>query len=163
MRRREFVALAGGAAVWPIAARAQQPAMPLIGYLSSARPGLYAPPAFHQGLSQAGYVEGRNVAIEYHWADVRYDRLPALAAELVRRQVAVIAAFTGPSALAAKAATTARQFGVYVGRVLKGEKPADLPIMQPTKFNLVINMKTAKALGLDVPATVLVRADEVIE
>jgi putative ABC transport system substrate-binding protein len=324
MQRRQFITLLSGAAAgWPLAARAQQAAMPVIGYLSSASPGLYAPPAFHQGLSQAGYVEGHNVAIEYHWADGRYDRLPALAADLVRRQVAVIAAFTGPSALAAKAATTtipiifsiaadpiefglgaslnrpggnvtgvtsltlelgpkrlellhelvptaaviallvnptapnaetqsrrmqaaartlgielpvlhasserdfdtvfatlaqlragglvlgqgvfagsqmeefaaltlrhavpaisgtsefvaaggliaypagntdtARQFGVYVGRVLKGEKSSDLPIMQPTKFSLVINMKTAKALSLDVPATVLVRADEVIE
>ena len=308
---------------WPIAAQAQQPAMPVIGYLSSAASGSYAPSEFHQGLSQAGFVEGRNVAIEYHWADGQYDRLPALAADFVRRQVTVIAASTGPSALAAKAATTTipivfstaldpiefglggslsrpggnvtgvtslsldqgakrlemlhelvptaaviallinptapnaeaqtsrmqaaartlgielpvlhasserdfdaaftklaqvragglviaqdvffgsrtkqivaltvrhavpaiatsrdfpvagglisypgtntdtlRQFGIYVGRILKGEKPADLPIMQPTKFNLVINMKTAKAIGLDVPATVLVRADELIE
>jgi putative ABC transport system substrate-binding protein len=324
MQRREFITLLGGAAAaWPLAARAQQPALPVIGYLSSQAPGTYAPAAFHQGLSQAGYVEGRNVTIEYHWADGRYDRLPALAADLVRRQVAVIAASSGPTALAAKAATTtipivfsiaadpiefglgaslsrpggnvtgvtsltlelgpkrlellhelvptaaviallvnptapnaetqsrrmqaaartlgielpvlhasserdfdtvfatlaqlragglvlgqgvvvgsqierfaaltlrhavpaisgtsefvaaggliaypagnadtARQFGVYVGRVLKGEKSADLPIMQPTKFNLVINMKTAKALGIVVPATVLVRADEVIE
>jgi putative ABC transport system substrate-binding protein len=324
LRRREFIRLlSGAAAAWPLAARAQQPAMPVIGYLSTLAPGSYATPAFHQGLSQAGYVEGRNVAIEYHWADGRYDRLPTLAAELVRRRVTVIAANTGPSALAAKAATTtipivfsiaadpiefglgaslsrpggnvtgvtsltlelgpkrlellhelvptaaviallvnptapnaetqssrlreaartlgielpvlhasserdfdtvfatlaqlragglvlgqgvffgsqleefaalalrhavpaisgtsefvvaggliaypagntdtARQFGVYVGRVLKGEKPADLPIMQPTRFNLVINMKTAKALGLDVPATVLLRADELIE
>jgi len=322
--RRELIAALGGAAAWPLAARGQQqPAMPIIGYLSSEAVGSYAPPAFHQGLSEAGYVEGRNVAIEYHWADGSYDRLPVLAADLVRRQVAVIAAVTGPSALAAKAATTtvpivfwtaldpiefglgaslsrpvgnvtgvtslsltlgpkrlellhellptatviallfnptganaevqarimqvaarslgiqlyvlhasierdfdaafsklaelrasgmvigqdvffgsrseqlaaltvrhaipaiaadrdfavagglityssntietAYQYGFYVGRILRGEKPADLPIMQPTKFDLVINMKAAKALGIEVPRTVFVRANEVIE
>src|SRR5205085_570267 len=229
MRRREFIAGLGGAAVtWPVAVRAQQAPMPAVGFLHSASVRNYELQvnAFREGLANAGYVEGRNVTIEYRWAESQLDRLPALAAELVRRPVAVIAACGSPTvALAAKSATTSipivfetgadpvqiglvaslnhpggnvtgftnvsgglaitadalftdrqhqivalakryavptiyefrhfvvagglisygpdphdsyRQTGSLVGRILKGEKPADLPVMQPSKFELVI-------------------------
>jgi putative ABC transport system substrate-binding protein len=324
MRRREFIAALGGATAWPIAARAQQPAMPVIGYLSSNRPEAVARnmTAFREGLGDAGFVEGRNLSIEYRWAEGRNDRLPALATDLVRHPVAVIAT-NGIAAVAAKEATSripivfetgsdpvqsgliaalnrpggnvtgifflarsltakrlellhdmvpaaasigylfnptnlpaesdtrevevaARVLGVrllpfraqtrneietafatlireradallaefdplffdqrellvalaarhrlpatyhdrqlveagglmsygaaisdgyrfvgtYTGRILKGEKPADLPVQQSTRVELIINMKTAKALGLTVPPTLFALATEVIE
>jgi putative ABC transport system substrate-binding protein len=327
MRRRGFVALLGGAAAWPLAARAQRKVMPVIGWLNplnAASPSTDDKflAAFLKGLGESGYIEGQNVAIEYRWAEGRYDRLPELAADLVTRKVDVIAAFGAPSALAAKRATSTipivfdsgdpigdglvgslarpvgnltgvsalsvelmpkrlellsevvpqarviallvnpnnanaeriirdvqeaarakgvelpilkagsaseidaafaslvrlhagalvvgtdiffdsgrdqlvalasnhavpaifesrefaaagglisygsslasvlRQVGVYTGKILRAAKPADLPVQQPTTFELVINLKTAKALGLIVPQSIFARADEVIE
>jgi ABC-type uncharacterized transport system substrate-binding protein len=326
LRRRDFITLLGGAAAaWPLAARAQQTAMPVIGFLgsSSAADRARLVTAFRQGVRETGYVEGQNVAIEYRWAQDQYDRLPDLAADLVRRQVAVIAAHDSPSAIVAKAATTTipivfasggdpvklglvaslnrpggnvtgitfivaelgakqlgllhelqpgavrvavlvdpnypltesfvsdiraaassirkqievleaptgrdidavfaslaqkpvdallvgpgsllynrrvqivtlatyhrvpaiysqrewaeagglmsygtslgdayRQAGVYTGRVVKGEKPADLPVIQSVKFEFAINLNTAKAFGLSFPPGLLAIADEVIE
>jgi putative tryptophan/tyrosine transport system substrate-binding protein len=326
LKRRDFITLLGSAAAaWPLAAQAQQQAMPVIGFLGAALPGPFAPQvaAFRQGLDEAGYVEGRNVTIEYRWAAGQYDRLAAMAAELVHRQVAAIVAVSIPAAIAAKAATatipivfnvtgdpvrlglvaglarpdsnatgvnsflaelgakqlgllrellptaarigllvnptnenvegvtkdvtaaadtlgvqidvvqasdsreieaafatlvrnkanalligsdvffisrrvqlatlttrhaipavqnvrgfaevgglmsygtsqteTFRQLGVYTGRILKGAKPADLPVVQSTKFEFVINLPTARALGTEIPPTLLARADEVIE
>jgi putative ABC transport system substrate-binding protein len=297
--RREFVTLLGGmAAAWPVVARAQQ-TMPVVGFLNNGTPKAndYLRAAFLRGVSETGYIEGRNVTIEYHWAEDHDDRLPVLAADLVGRRVNVIAATSTQAALAAQAATATvpivfetggdpiklglvaslnrpggnitgvtqlsselvakrlgllhdliptatiigflvtptdpitatqtrdmqeaahalglqihvlnastereidtafamlpqiradallvgagenatagglisygtsitdsyRQAGIYTGRVLKGEKPADLPVLQATKFEFVINQKTAKTLGLTIPSGVLAITDEVIE
>jgi putative ABC transport system substrate-binding protein len=139
IHRRDFITLLGGAvAAWPVAARAQQGAIPVIGYLDPGTQEAAASfvAAFRRGLSQAGYVEGRNIAIEFRWGELSYgpDQI-----DIVRRSAS------------------------YIDRILKGERPAELPVQAPTKFELVINLKTAKALGITVPPTLLVRADEVIE
>jgi putative ABC transport system substrate-binding protein len=201
VRRREFIALLGGTAAWPVMAGAQQPAMPVIGFVRSGTiadvPHFVT--AFRQGLKKAGFVEGQNATMELYSGDNNPGRLSALIVGLVRRPVAVIVG-NNDTAHAAKAETTTipivfatgsdpvrdglvaglnrpggnitgavffagayRLVGGYTGRVLNGEKPENLPVQQVTKVELVINLKTAKALGLEVPPTVLARADEVIE
>jgi putative tryptophan/tyrosine transport system substrate-binding protein len=266
LRRREFIKLLGGAAtVWPLAARGQQAALPVVGFLYFGWPDTKIVASFHKGLNETGYFENRNVAVEFRSALNDVTRLPELAADLVRRRVAAIAAPSGTAALAAMAATTTipivfntagdpvkmglvaslnrpggnvtgvanlhmevtakrlallrellpkaavvgphsffrnrraqlltlaaryavptifsyrddaeagglmsygstfdeyHQVGIYLGRILKGEKPADLPVMQASKFEFIINLQTAKALDIDIPSTLLALADEVIE
>jgi ABC-type uncharacterized transport system substrate-binding protein len=243
--RREFIAGLGSAVAWPLAARAQRPAMPVIGVLGDQSAEVeyknVAVP-FLEGLKETGYVVARNVAVEYRYAENQLDQLSVLTDDLVRRRVAVIVATGTAGALAAKRATTTipivfgtggdpvafepafasfsqqrvgavlvgnstlyprrleqvaalaarhalpaiypyreyvlagglmsygssisygyHQAGIYTGRILKGEKPAAMPVQQITKIELVINLKTAKALGLTIPETLLATADEVIQ
>jgi ABC transporter substrate binding protein len=158
LRRREFVTLLGGAAAsWPLVARAQQPAMPVVGFLSSRSSvqSVDFVAAFRQSLSETGYIEGRNVAIEYRWADGQYE--PAIYFLRVFAQAGGLISYGN------SLTDLYRQAGAYTGRILKGEKPADLPVVQPTKFETVLNLKTAKALGVEIPTSILLRADEVIE
>jgi hypothetical protein len=162
MRRRDFITLLGGAAAaWPLAARAQQPAVPVVGLLAFLSAAQWAErmAAFRRGLGETGYVEGRNAAIEYRWAEGQVDRhgLPTMGT--TREHVSA----GGLISYGTNQVDSYQQAGVYVGRILKGDKPSNLSIMQPTKFELLINLTTAKALGLTVPPTLLARADEVIE
>ena len=193
--RRKFLAtLLGGAAAWPLAARAQQTAMPVIGFLDPTSPDAMADRllAFRQGLKDTGYVEGENVAIEANTKreiDAAFEAMAREKADALfvggtpffngrRVQLVQLAAFHrlpatysqreaaeigGLMGYGANIGDAFRQLGVYAGRILKGAKPADLPVVQSSKFELVINADTARMLGIEVPAMLLARADEVIE
>jgi hypothetical protein len=162
MRRREFIAGLGSAVAWPMAARAQQQ-MPVIGfvYLGSAAADYLA--AFRKGLGETGYVEGQNVTVEYHGLDGQYDRLPALMGLPTSYGTRASVEAGGLMSYGTPVPAMARQAGIYAGTILKGTKPADLPVIQSTKFEFVINLTTANALGLTVPETLLATADEVIQ
>lgn len=154
MRRRDFISLVGGAAAWPLAAQGQQPAMPVVGFLHSGTPGPFAHvlQAFRKGLGETDYVEGRNLVIEQRWAEGQYDRLPALAAELVRRRVSVIAATGGTaSGLAAKSMTERIPIVFVLGgdAVQSGLVTSiSRPTGNITGVNIVTTALEAKRLGL---------------
>ena len=166
MRRRDFIKVIGSTVAWPLAARAQQAVMPVIGFLGSKSADLSSRRlgAFRQGLAEAGYVEGKNVTIEYRsessrsppWLQVPQVYCRSWQSRLPDDE-------PNPPPMRGSTKDSDRQAGIYVGRVLKGERPADLPVQETTKVELVINLKTAKALGLDVPFSLLGRADELIE
>jgi hypothetical protein len=149
MKRRDFITIIGGASfVWPLAARAQQAAMPVVGFIyggSADNTSASYVDAFRQGLNESSYVEGENVTIEYHWLEGNY----VTAGGLMSYGTDIADSF--------------RQVGAYTGKILKGAKPADLPVLQSTKFEFVINIRTARALGIEVPAQLLATADDVIE
>ena len=168
MQRREFITLLGGAAAWPLAAGAQQAErMRRIGIIGDAA---ISGDHFRQGLRDLGYIEGRNVTIEYRSAE-RSDRLAAAATELARSRHRLPAVYPFRFFVAAGGLMSygtdfvdqSRQAAGYVDRILRGAHAADLPVQAPTKYETVLNLRTAKALGLDVPSSLLVRADEVIE
>src|SRR6516225_1548090 len=173
IRRREIIALLGGAAAaWPLAARAQQAGMPVVGLLSSAGPDTYAHyiAAFREGLSKFGYIEGQNVQALLVAAETLFtERLNQLVALVTRHSVPTIysvrefAVAGGLMSYGTSLSDSYRLVGVYIGRILKGAKPTDLPVQQSTTVELVINLKTARALGLTIPLPLLGRADEVIE
>jgi hypothetical protein len=155
LRRRQFLTLSGAAVAWPLAARAQQPGMPVVGFVEgrSAEATVRQAAAFRKAFSETGYIEGQNVTVEYHWLDGQY-------AAYTQRD------FVEPGGLMSYKTDIPdmfRQVGVYTGQILKGMKPADLPLLQSIKFEFVINMQTARALGLEVPPQLLASADEVIE